>query len=180
MAAEALRSSGFTTSVSLRSNSGFHDARGRSTAPGRRGPVFPRLLRLPPPRTTARGGSGMDSAAPAAKGARHPRWRPLYSPLLSLPPLLLLFTDSWWWRRILMGIREAGWGLGSYRWPARVWGSRDGRRVAIPRGVASIAWHQHSKRQPWGRHELAASPLSPSQQCHREKKQRGRKTGYDG
>jgi hypothetical protein len=64
--------------------------------------------------------------------------------------------------------------------PARVWRSRDGRRVAIPRGVASIARHQHSKQQPWGRRELAASPVSPSRQRHGEKKQRGRKIRYDG
>jgi hypothetical protein len=42
---------------------------------------------------------------------------------------LLLLSVSWWWRRIWMGIREAGWGLGSYRWPARVWS---------PKGTAGI------------------------------------------
>jgi hypothetical protein len=41
----------------------------------------------------------------------------------------LLLSVSWWWRRIWMGIREAGWGLGSYRWPARVWS---------PKGTAGI------------------------------------------
>jgi hypothetical protein len=92
MAAEALRSSGLTASVSLRSSSvfmgrrlqssrtcwsrretrrrapgpgvefnawvapGFHDDRGRSTAPGRRGPVFP-----PPP-------------APPSSTNGSPRW----------------------------------------------------------------------------------------------------------
>jgi hypothetical protein len=66
------------------------------------------------------------------------------------------------------GTGKTDGGLESYRWPARVWRSRDGRRVAIPRGVESIARHQHSKRQPWGRRELAASPLSPSRRRHGE------------
>jgi hypothetical protein len=54
-------------------------------------------------------------------------------PRLRILPLffsfLPLLSDSWWWRRIWMGIREAGWGLGSYRWPARVWS---------PKGTAGI------------------------------------------
>jgi hypothetical protein len=70
--------------------------------------------------------------------------------------------------------REACWGLESYRWPARVWRSRDGRQVAIPRGVSSITRHQHNKRQPWGQRELAASPLSPSRRRHGEE-DRGKK-----
>jgi hypothetical protein len=75
MAAEALRSSGFTALASLRSSAGFHDACGRSTAPGRRGPAFPRLPRLPPPRTAVR----RPSATPVGAGSRCPR-------ASSLPP----------------------------------------------------------------------------------------------
>jgi hypothetical protein len=83
------RSTGFTASASLRSSSGFHDARGRSTTPGRRGPVFPRLVRLPPPRTAARGGSGMDSAALRDGGSGSSVRSTLPSILLSPSPLLL-------------------------------------------------------------------------------------------
>jgi hypothetical protein len=52
LAAEALRSSGYTVSASLRSSAGSHGA-AAAPAPGRRGPAFPCLLRLPP-RTAVR------------------------------------------------------------------------------------------------------------------------------
>jgi hypothetical protein len=76
--------------VHVRVAPGFHDARGRSTAPGRRGPVFPRLLRLPPPGTAARGDSEMRPPVPEAKGAAPgsstgvPLFLPSFFPLL--PP----------------------------------------------------------------------------------------------
>jgi hypothetical protein len=82
MAAEALRSSGFTASAALRSSSGFHNARGRSTAPRRRGSAFPRLLRLPPPRTAAR--RLLDEASGAGSKGRL-RAPPRASPSSSLP-----------------------------------------------------------------------------------------------
>jgi hypothetical protein len=84
------RAPGPGVEVHVRLAPGFHDTRGRSTALGRQGPVFPRLLRLPPPRTAARGGSGMRPPVPAAKGAAPgsstgvPLFLPSFFPLL--PP----------------------------------------------------------------------------------------------
>jgi hypothetical protein len=60
----------------------FHDARSRSTAPGRRGPVFPRLLRLPPPRRAAR---RLLDEAPSAGSKGRLRAPPRASPSSSLP-----------------------------------------------------------------------------------------------
>jgi hypothetical protein len=61
---------------------GFHDARSRLTAPGRRRPVFPRLLRLPPPRGAAR---RLLDEAPSAGSKGRLRAPPRASPSCSLP-----------------------------------------------------------------------------------------------
>jgi hypothetical protein len=112
-------------------------ARHGCSSPAALASSLPSFLLLPPsssqrliaPGGSPHGGSGRDFAAPAAKEFSAPRVAALVSPLFSLPLLLLLFSGSRWWRWVWMGRREAGWGLGSYRWPARVWS---------PRGTAGI------------------------------------------
>jgi hypothetical protein len=143
----------------------------------------PPFLLLPPSssqRPTAPGGSphgssGRDFAAPAAKGYSAPRVAALVFPLLSLPPLLLLFSDSWWWRGF-------GWGSGR---PAGDWaliggrlgfGAPEGRRgssASVPRGTRCTSGGGGDS------HGAGAAPCPTARhgRCRREEKQTGESGG---
>jgi hypothetical protein len=112
-----------------------HTARGRGPPrrhrqAWRRGTAFPRLLRLPPPWTAAR--RLLDEASDGSSKGRF-RAPPLASPSSSLPsspsflPSLVAANLGEINRR--RGTGSCDWGLGSYRWSARVWS---------PRGTAGI------------------------------------------
>jgi hypothetical protein len=173
MAAEALRSSGFTTSASLRSSAGFHDARGRSTAPGRRGPAFPRLLRLPPPRTAVR----RPSATPVGAGSRCPRASSL--PPTPLPSSFPLSSSSLVVDRAKSPSGGGGQGVAGVvgfigRRP-RVSRQMDGRRAIL--GIRASATRRASRgagvvgQRPWGRSAL------PPRCRHGETEEGEKKTG---
>jgi hypothetical protein len=108
------------------------------------------------------------------KSARRLGWRPWSPPLLSLPLLLLLFSGSRWWRWVWMGRREAGWGLGSYRWSARVWSPKG------TAGILGVHAQGHAAHIPRCRRSGAAAmaarrpaPTMPS----RGRLRKGKKTG---
>jgi hypothetical protein len=138
--------------VSLRSSAGFHGACGSSSS----GSATASMAR--------RGSPGCSSWA-ATRGAVAPGLLPC---LLRSPSLSYFFTPPIFGVGDGFGLgsssprgrqrnRDACWGLESYRWPARVWRSRDGRRGSSA-SVPAATRHASGGASTVGAAAMGAAP----------------------